>query len=302
MDPVKGKKTSTTAPQSDILVGATFLGNFEFPTTIKNIMEQNAENEGIRFITYNSENNAAKQLDQIRHLISKKVDVLILNPIDFKAGAIGVDLAIQAGIPVIGINTSVDTAKMQCYIGSNDIEAGEIAMKYIAETLNKKGNIVILTGITEQSSQLQRAQGIENVLEKYPDIHVLEKQSGYWSSEKAYQQMESWVKKYGEQINAVVAQNDEMALGVSKYLKDHHLTNQIHVVGTDGIQDALLAVKNGELDATVFQDAEGQAMLALKAAKILASRGQIARSYLLPYRLVTKENVDYYLDKRMKEQ
>ncbi|WP_052352942.1 sugar ABC transporter substrate-binding protein [Neobacillus dielmonensis] len=130
---VKDKKTANPILESDILVGATFLGDFEFPTTIKNIMVQNAETEGIRLLTYSSENNAAQQLEQIRQLISKKVDVLILNPIDFKAGSLGVDLATQAGIPVIGINTVVDTVKMQCYIGSNDIEAGEMAMKYYAK-------------------------------------------------------------------------------------------------------------------------------------------------------------------------
>lgn len=294
----KDKKNKNSNIEEDILIGATFLGSFEFPNNIKKIMEMEADKRNINLITYVADKHLSQQVEHIKEMISKNVDVIVLNSPNIDSTE-GIDLAARNNIPVVVVNTIVNSHKMASYIGSNDIEAGEISMQYIAEKLNKIGNIVILSGKAGQSSQIQREQGIQNALKNYPNISVLESVSGEWSQETSYNVMKSLYKKYGSSIHAVVAQNDEMALGASKFLMEHNLRKDILIIGTDGIKDALVAVKNGELDATVFQDAEGQAKLSLEVATVLANRGQIALSYFLPYKLVTKENVDYYLKKKV---
>ncbi|HZH61869.1 MAG TPA: substrate-binding domain-containing protein [Metabacillus sp.] len=280
-----------------ILIGATFLGSYEFPNAIRKIMINEAEKKKIDLITKVAGNNST-QMDQIKEMIEKKVDVLILNSADFEGNTEGINLAVQEKIPVVVVNTLVNSNKPVSYIGSNDIEAGEISMQFIAERLNKTGNIVILKGKSEQSSTIQRNLGINNTLKNYPEIRVFEEVSGQWSEQEAYHQLEKLFEKYGKSINAIVAHNDEMALGASKFLIEKNLRNEILIIGTDGINDALKAIKNDEIDATVYQDADGQAKLSLEAALVLAKGGTIAKSYFLPYKLVTKENVDYYLKKK----
>jgi len=200
-------------------------------------------------------------MDQIKEMIDKKVDVLILNSADFEENTEGINLAVQEEIPVVVVNTLVNSNKPISYIGSNDIEAGEISMQFVAERLNKTGNIVILRRKSKQSSTIQRNLGMKNKLKNYPEINVLGEVSGQWSEQEAYHQLEKLHEKYGKSIHAIVAHNDEMALGASKFLIEKNLWNEIIIIGTDGINDALKAIKNGEIDATVYQDAEGQAKL-----------------------------------------
>lgn len=293
---VKNSTKLSDKTSEEILIGATFLGSFEFPQKIKKIMEIEAGRKKINLLTYVEDKHSSQQVEHIEEMISKNVDVIVLNSPNIDSTE-GIELAAKNDIPVVVVNTIVNSNKMASYIGSNDIEAGEISMQYIAEKLNKTGNIVILSGKAGQSSQIQREQGILNALKNYPNINVLESVSGEWSLEKSHNVMEQLYRKYGSTINAIVAQNDEMALGASKFLREHNVRQDVLIIGTDGIKDALVAIKNGELDATVFQDADGQAKLTLEVATVLANHGQIARSYFLPYKLVTKENVDYYLKK-----
>ncbi|MCM3409591.1 substrate-binding domain-containing protein [Metabacillus litoralis] len=292
--PNKNIKQENDITNGNILIGATFLGSYEFPITIRKIMLNEAKKKKIDLITKVAGSNST-QTEQIKEMINKKVDVLILNSADFEGNTEGINLAVKENIPVVVVNTLVNSNKPVSYIGSNDIEAGEISMQFIAEKLSKKGNIVILKGKAKQSSTIQRGLGINNTIKNYPEIRVLEEVSAQWSKQEAYYQMEKLYEKYGESINAVVAHNDEMALGASNFLIDKNLRNDILLIGTDGINDALKALKNGEIDATVYQDAEGQAKLALEAALVLAKGGTIAKSYFLPYKLVTEENVDYFI-------
>jgi inositol transport system substrate-binding protein len=296
----RNKITVKNKANDNIIVGATFLGSFEFPNTIRKIMINEAEKQKVNLMTKVAGNNS-NQMDQIKEMIDKKVDVLILNSADIEGNTEGINLAVQENIPIVVVNTLVNSNKPVSYIGSNDIEAGEIAMQFIAEKLNKKGNIVILSGKSEQSSTIQRNLGINNTIKNYPDIIVLEEVSGQWTEQEAYHQLKKMFEKYGSSINAVLAHNDEMALGASKFLIENNLRKDILIIGTDGINNALKAIKNGEIDATVYQDAEGQAKLALEAALVLANGGTIAKTYFLPYKLVTKENVDYYLGKSIIE-
>jgi ABC-type sugar transport system substrate-binding protein len=277
-----------------IKLGFTVLGSFEFTDMIKDKLEAEvASRENIKLYSYEGNSNAEQQIADVKDMIAKKVDVIILNPLNAAKSDEAVQLAFSAGIPVVGINTIPDTELLTTYVGSNDIQAGEIQMQFIAESIGGEGNIVILRGLLEQSSQIQRARGILNVLDKYPNIHVLEDETAKWSRVDAYNLMKKWHKKYGSKINAVISHNDAMALGAMDYLKEAGI--RIPIIGIDALPDALNAVKDGEMTATVFQDATGQAKMAVNLAINIAQNGQVAKSYFIPYRLVTQENVDYFI-------
>jgi ABC-type sugar transport system substrate-binding protein len=109
--------------------------------------------------------------------------------------------------------------------------------------------------------------------------------------------MENWIQAYKDQISAVFCQNDEMAMGALNALVQSNMKEKVMVVGIDAIADALKSVKDGELDATVYQDCKGQAEGALDAAYKLVKGESVDKQILIPFILVTKDNVDEYLSK-----
>jgi inositol transport system substrate-binding protein len=146
-----------------------------------------------------------------------------------------------------------------------------------------------------QAAQIKRDQGAREVLAKNPGLHLLAEQSAEWDRAKGMALMENWLQSYGERINAVFAQNDEMAMGALIAIEQAGRKGKIIVVGVDAIADALKAVRDGRLDATVFQDAAGQGAAAVQTAAKIVRHEPFDKQVLIPFRLVTRENVDHFL-------
>ena len=166
-------------------------------------------------------------------------------------------------------------------------------MQQVADALDGKGNIVIIEGPMGISSQIQRYEGIENILKNYPDIKVLYTQTANWDRAEAMALMENWLQT-GEQIDGVVAENDEMAMGAFNACKAAGL--DIPVVGIDGIPDALNSVKEGGMICSVLQNSTKQAQTAFDVA-LAAAKGEAVEDYYdVPFEPVTSENIDEYLN------
>ncbi|HEV2445618.1 MAG TPA: substrate-binding domain-containing protein, partial [Candidatus Sulfopaludibacter sp.] len=172
-----------------------------------------------------------------------------------------------------------------------DEDAGRLAMEYIAERLGGRGNIVMMHGFMGQAAQIKRDQGAREVLAKMPGVHMLADQTAEWDRTKGMSLMENWMQSYGGRIDAVFAQNDEMAMGALIALEQAKRKSKTIVVGVDAIADALQAVRDGRLDATVFQDAKGQGAAAVETAVKIIRRQPYEKQVMIPFQLVTKENV-----------
>ena len=168
-------------------------------------------------------------------------------------------------------------------------------MGYLAERLGGQGNVVMLHGFMGQAAQLKREQGAMEVLALHPDLKLLAAQTAEWDRARAMNVMENWIQSMGDQIQGVFAQNDEMAMGALLALEQAGLKDEVIVVGVDAIEDALRAVRDGRLDATVFQDAAGQGATAIRTALRLARGDKVETAVYIPFRLVTRENVAEYL-------
>jgi len=282
--------------ESGIVVGASMLSlQSEFVVNVKDAMENEAKKQQIKLIVNDAQRTAEKQVQQIESFISQKVDAIILNPCEVEASSPAVEKARAAGIPVINVNSET-TAKPDGFVGSRDEESAEIAMEHIAGLLKGKGNIVILDGYMGQAAQLKRAAGAKTILDKYPDIKVLAEQTAEWDRAKAMSLMENWIQSYGDKINAVFAHNDEMGMGALQALEQAKMKEKVIVVSIDAIADALQAVKNGRLDATVFQDANGQGAGAVNMAVKMAKKEPVESADIyIPFQLVTKENADKFI-------
>ncbi|GAB2560281.1 sugar ABC transporter substrate-binding protein [Spirosoma aerophilum] len=293
------QSTSTEKTTDDggkkLVVGATMLSmQNEFIVNVHDEMSKKAEEAGIEFITVDAERSALKQVEQVESFIAQKVDAIIMNPCEVEASSPAVAKALAAKIPIINVNSETST-KPSAFVGSDDVESARIAMKYIAEKLGGKGNVVMMHGYMGQAAQIKREQGAKEVLKQYPNIKLIANQTGEWDRAKAMALMENWIQSFGPQINAVFAHNDEMGLGAVKALTDAGMKDKVIVVSIDAIPDALQAVKKGSLDATVFQNAEQQGSKAIETA-IKAAKGQpFDKETLVPFQLVTKDNLSKFL-------
>jgi inositol transport system substrate-binding protein len=190
---------------------------------------------------------------------------------------------------------SETSAAPDAFVGSRDEESARLAMEFITSKLGGKGGILMMHGFMGQAAQIKRDAGAREVLAKHPDMKLLAAQTAEWDRAKAVTLMENWLQSHGDQISAVFAQNDEMAMGALLAIERAGRKKDIVVVGVDAIGDALQAVKEGRLDATVFQDGEGQARQALRAAVALSRGETVEKQTFIPFQLVTRENVGGFL-------
>jgi inositol transport system substrate-binding protein len=281
-----------------IIVGSTLqdLSN-EFIANMADAMSARAKNEypNMDLQILDAEGDATKQIQQMDTFISSGVDAIILCPRDANALIPSVKNALAAGIPVITISADIAENVGQACVTSLNPDGGALEAQWVVDQLGGKGNIAIMRGPIGADAEMGRFEGYEKVFSQYPDIKIVFDQTGNWSREEGLALMENWLQT-GTQIDAVVAQNDEMVLGAIQAIKDAGKLDSIVTAGIDGVLDALDSIKKGELGATCFQDAIGQAFGAVDRANMASTGGEISFNNI-PFELVTKDNVDEYYDK-----
>lgn len=283
------------ASASALKIGATYYSlQNEFTMRMDNAGKKYCEENGIEFLSYDGNYDAATQLSQVETMIADGCDAIILNPQDAIACAAAVELAHKAGIPVVGVNTMVESDLLTSYVGSQDVSAGEDIMNYMIKYLGKEDfNIVIIEGPMGQSAQLQRIEGITNVLAKYPNIKELARNTANWSRSEAMGLMETWISTFGDEIDAVIAENDEMALGAREAIVA--AGKDIPCIGIDGITDAVAAIQSGNMIASDFQNAEGQMTGAIEIAAKAVAGETVEKFYWIPFEMITPENAADYV-------
>lgn len=264
----------------------------EFIINIQDAVRAKAKELNIELIELDSQGKAENQISQVENFIARDVDAIILNPFDKEGSAPAIDIAVREHMPIVVLNAIVSNLdKANAYVGSEDAEAGRIAAQYIIKLLNGKGNIAIIHGPNGHSAEVQRTEGIKQVIQKYPNAKIVVEQTANWDRAQALNLMENWLAS-GRKIDAVIAQNDEMALGAYKAIESAGKQKEILVIGIDAIQDALKAVTEGKLAGTVFQDARGQGALAVDLAYKIINGQKVEHLHYIPFKLITKENIN----------
>ncbi|KNH22427.1 rhizopine-binding protein [Pseudomonas syringae] len=241
--------------------------------------------------------DVVRQLSQVESFISQKVDAIVVNPVDTAATKKITEAAVKAGIPLVYVNRRPDDLNLPkgvVTVASNDLEAGQMQMQYLAEKMGGKGDIVILLGDLANNSTTNRTKGVKEVLTKYPNIKIEQEQSGIWSRDKGMTLVNDWLTQ-GRKFDAVVSNNDEMAIGAAMALQQAGVAKgSVLIAGVDGTPDGLNAVKKGSLLVSVFQDAKGQADGSIDTAVKMAKNEPVESAVWVPYRLITLQNVDTF--------
>jgi inositol transport system substrate-binding protein len=293
---LSGCKKAEPRKEGEILIGFSSRDlSAEYTAKLSEAIVAYAQTKpGVKVVMVDAQSDVQKQYSQVENFVAQKVDAIILNPCELEASTPAVDYVKKAGIPLVLVNQTTKSVG-DSYIGSNDFEAGRIAMEAIAKKLNGQGGVLMLHGIMGTSAQLQREAGAREVFAKYPGLKLVDHQTASWDRAKAMALTENWIQAHKGKFSAVFAHNDEMAMGALLALERAGLKKDVYVIGIDAIAQALSAVKEGRLDATVFQDAVGQGKGSVDAAIQLAKKQPCAKETMIPFQLVTRENVPQFL-------
>lgn len=227
--------------------------NNPFFVSIKEGAEKAAKETGANLIVVDAQNDSAKQVSGVEDLIQKKVDVLLLNPTDSNAIGTAVQDANKANIPVITVDRSATGGKVVSHIASDNVKGGEMAGEFILKSLGGKGNIVELQGIPGTSAANDRGKGFHQAVDGKTGVKVIASQPANFDRAKGLSVMEN-ILQSNKDVQAVFAQNDEMALGAEQAMQTSG--KKVLIVGFDGTADGVKAVKEGKLAATIAQKPE----------------------------------------------
>jgi ABC-type sugar transport system substrate-binding protein len=275
-----------------------------FLTVLRNGMSDYAKTQnGVTLQIEDAKNDVSKQLSQMQNFIANKVDAIIVNPVDTSATAAMTKLAADAGVALVYVNrqpADVDAlGPKAAFVASNEAESGTLETQAICKILGGKGDILVMEGELSNQAAVQRTKDIHEVLstDACKGMKIIAEQTAEWDRTKAQNLMTNWLSK-GMKYDAVIANNDEMAVGALQALKAAGVDTKAAVVGgVDATQDALASMKGGDLKVTVFQDAAGQGKGAVDAALKLAAGQSVDKKVYIPFLLVTPANMADFMKK-----
>lgn len=268
----------------------------EWVAMVADAIQARCDELGIEVKIVNGEYDAVKQVQQVDTFVASDVDAILFTMVDSNQMVEPSKKAIDKGIAIVGMGTNLPEDIGQGYSITGDESGGYMMAQVIADKLDGKGNVAIMRGPMGCDAEIDRGDGAMMVFDQYPDMKVVFDQTANWSREEGMSLMENWIQT-GTKIDAVLAQNDEMALGALQAIQSAGLQDQIVVTGVDGIQDAFNSIKDGGLYATGFGDAVkiGRTAVDLAYKKITTGEGGGAN---IGFDLVTKDNVDEYNKKQ----
>ena len=261
------------------------------------------------------------QNDQVKEMIDEGCNILCINLVDRTDPSEIIDSAKEKNIPIIFFNREPVAEDMMqwdklYYVGAKARQSGQMQGEIAANLILKDKSIdknhdgkiqyVVLEGeMGHQDAIVRTDSSVETILAKGIKMEKLSYEIANWKRAQAQNRMEQLIRQYGNTIELVLSNNDDMALGaldsyrIMGYTKD----NMPMMLGVDGMQEALEAVKDGCLTGTVYNDKEGQAkMMAAIVFASVSGKGldgihfENLTEVYLPYQKVTIDNVDHYLE------
>ncbi|MFF0157558.1 substrate-binding domain-containing protein [Streptomyces sp. NPDC005263] len=263
--------------------------NNPFFVQIRAGAQAEAKKLGVDLTVTDAQNDASQQANQLQNFTSEGLGTIIVNPVDSDAVTPAAKAVNKSDIPLVAVDRSVNNADSAALVASDNVTGGKLAAKTLAGKLGGKGTIVILQGQAGTSASRERGSGFAEGLKAYPGIKVVAKQPADWDRTKGLDVMTNLLQANSD-IDGVFAENDEMALGAIKAL-GAKAGKSVQVIGFDGTADGLTAVKAGTLYASVAQQPTELGRIAVRNAVKVAEGDKVAKSVMVPVKVVTKENV-----------
>lgn len=278
-----GAGTAAQAAEKLALVVSTL--NNPFFVSLKDGAEAQAKKMGFDLIVVDSQNDPAKELSNVEDVVNKGVKALLINPTDSDAVKAAVRTANRADVPVITLDRSANGGKVATHIASDNVAGGKMAGEDIIKLLDGKGKVAELQGVPGTSAARDRGKGFHEAIAADKGIELVSSQPADFDRTKGLNVMENILQAHPD-IQAVFAQNDEMALGALKAIEGSG--KKIYVVGFDGTDDGIKAVKAGTMAATVAQQPDQIGALGVEAAAKILKGEKVPAFTSVPLKLITK--------------
>ncbi len=245
---------------------------------------------------YDGQTDPIIQTNLIEDAINNGANFVILLPAEAEGSAPVVSRCAEAGIPIIVVNsmTNNTTDLATAFVGSNDVQAGEMMAQFVLDKVPDGGKYAHMMGIVGNSAQIQRGEGIANIMGAQSTWSSVGDFAADWSADKAVSFATDVLTQYGDEIKAIICDNDDMSSAVQAYCNSVGRTD-IVCIGVDGNAGPLQMVKDGTLLATVLQDGAAQVTTAVSLIPDVIAGKTVEKSIMVPFTLVTSENVDQYL-------
>ncbi len=239
----------------------------------KDYFTKAAEAAGAKVEFASADNKVDLQTSKVETLLSKGIDVLVLQPVNGEAASSVVALAKRENIPVIAYDRLIRNADIDLYVTQDSFKVGVLQAEAAVKATGGKGNYVILMGEAGHSVADQITAGVLSVLAKYPQVKVIVKQNHPgWATSLALSTVENALTRFKNDVQAILANNDGMALGASQALEEQKLTGKVFVAGADADLTATKAILKGKQTMTVLKGIKPLAEAAVKAAIQLANK------------------------------
>ncbi|WP_372630144.1 substrate-binding domain-containing protein [Cohnella sp.] len=266
----------------------------EFIKSLVESMQEKAGELNVELVVMDSQDKIEEQLNQVDTLVAQKVDAVILNAVDLVGSSPAVDKVKKAGIPLVEVITYTENENYDVFVGTDPKQSGVMMGEILADKLGGKGNVALLQGQIGHSAEITRGAGLQEALfDKYSDVKKITEQTANWNRDEAMSITEDWLQRFPE-ISAIAAQNDEMAMGALQAVEAAGRSDII-VVGIDGIADAMKAVKEGRLAATVLDNVTAEGKRAVEVAVGLIKGEKFEKKELVDYVPITGDNIGQYL-------
>ncbi|PRR73331.1 substrate-binding domain-containing protein [Neomoorella humiferrea] len=289
---------SSTSEQKKVIIGFSQVTlQSPFYVELMKAAENEAKAKGAQLIYVDAQENIQKQNNDVQDLITKGINVLLLNPVNPDGVAPALAAAEKANIPVVTVDRPT-TAKVATFVGRDNKEMGRLAGKKAVELLGgagqAKGVIVEIQGAAGDKVMMARRDGFHEIVDKEPGIKVIQSPYCDYTRSKAVKAFQD-ILQANPKIDLVYAHNDDMALGAVQVLEQNKITG-VKVVGVDGLMEALVAIKAGKYDATVLNDPQYLGKLAVDTALGVLNGEKYPEFIDAGTGLVDKQNVDQYLN------
>lgn len=239
-----------------------------------------ADELGVELSILSADQDAAEQISQIEQCVSEGYDAILFEPVDPDGLRDAAKAAADAGVVMINVVstcTDWESAGISAVACGDNVKAGENEMQHVADLLEGKGNVAILTGPSSTTDSLDRLEGYRNILANYPEMtEVVAPADCEWDTAKAQATVESWLSAYD--LDAIVCQNDGMAVGAGNAAGAN---SGIVITGLDGTPDGYEAIKDGRITGTVAQDGGAMAANGIQAAVTLLDGGELETNLII---------------------
>ncbi|GLT14109.1 ribose ABC transporter substrate-binding protein RbsB [Vibrio algivorus] len=275
---------SVAAQAQDTMAIVVSTLNNPFFVSMKDGAEAKAKELGYDLIVLDSQNDPSKELSNVEDLSVRGVKAILINPTDSDAVSNAIRIANRAKIPVLTLDRGASRGDVVSHIASDNVAGGEMAGKFIIEKVGEKAKVIQLEGIAGTSAARERGEGFMNAV-KNSQLDLLASQPADFDRSKGLNVMENLLAANGD-VQAVFAQNDEMALGALRAVQASG--KDILIVGFDGTDDGIAAVKRGMLGATIAQQPALIGELGVATADKVLKGESVEKNIPVPLKVITK--------------